>query len=103
MSISSSSLLALGVVLGALACSGTAERAPVTRSTELTGVGDNAGEVPLPCGEGEVRECSVFIKERAGVVTCAPGFQICESGSWTECDVDGVGGSAGAPSAPNGD
>ena len=89
--------LALLLLLASAACSGTDDRAKVTRSSGLrTTVASQA----FPCSEGEVRECSVFIKERSGVVTCASGIEICESGRFSECEIEGPGspeGSAGAP------
>jgi hypothetical protein len=85
------------LLLVTAACSGTDERAPVARSS---GLGTSVVADITPCSEGEVQDCSIFIKERAGVVTCAPGIQICESGRFSECELEGSGSSAGAAGAP---
>lgn len=90
--------LSLGLLLASVACSGTDDRAPVTGKS---GLRTSVTEQAFPCSEGEVRECSVFIKERSGVVTCAPGIRICDSGRFSECEIEGSGqleGSAGETS-----
>jgi hypothetical protein len=89
--------LALLLLLASTACSGTDDRAKVTSSG---GLRTTVAAQAFPCSDGEVRECSVFIKERSGVVTCAMGIEICESGRFSECEIEGPGsteGSAGAP------
>jgi hypothetical protein len=89
--------LALLSLLASVACSGTDDRAKVTDSS---GQRTTLVAQAFPCDEGEVRECSVFIKERSGIVTCAMGIEICESGRFSQCEIEGPGspeGSAGAP------
>lgn len=89
--------LALSLLLACVACSGADDRAPIAHSN---GLGTAVLADELPCSEGEVRECSIFIKERAGVITCAPGIQICESGRFSECEAEGTSSSEGAAGAP---
>jgi hypothetical protein len=89
--------LALLLLLGSAACSGTDDRARVTGSS---GQRTTLAAQAFPCDEGEVRECSVFIKERSGIVTCAVGIEICESGRFSECEVEGPGSPEGSPGAP---
>ena len=92
--------LVSSLLLATVACSGTDDRAPIAYSS---GLGTSVAADEAPCSEGEVRKCSIFIKERAGVVTCAPGIEICESGRFSECEPEGPGSSEGAAGAPFGE
>ena len=89
-------ILALSL-LALVACSGTDDRAKVTGRS---GLSSSVEAQVFPCSEGELRECSVFIKERSGVVTCTAGVEICESGRFGECEIEVPGGSDGSAGAP---
>lgn len=56
----------------------------------IAGAGGSNGNTTTGavCTEGSKKECSVYIGENNGVITCFKGVQICENGAWGSC-VDG--------------